>query len=67
MVDTWPDDGGWEIVLVIVRLPRFGERRMLPVDAMIRVGRRAAGAVHALCRSRMPRRASIGVHRAEDP
>ena len=31
VVDTWPDDGGWEVELVVVRLFRFGERRMLPV------------------------------------
>ena len=31
VVDTWPDDGGWEVELVVVRLLRFGERRMLPV------------------------------------
>jgi sporulation protein YlmC with PRC-barrel domain len=29
VVDTWPDDGGWEIEMVVVRLQRFGERRML--------------------------------------
>jgi hypothetical protein len=32
VVDTWPEDGGWELELVIVRLPRFGERRMLPIE-----------------------------------
>jgi hypothetical protein len=30
VVDTWPSDGGWDVELVVVRLPRFGERRMLP-------------------------------------
>jgi PRC-barrel domain len=32
VVDTWPDDGGWEVELVVIRLVRFGERRMLPID-----------------------------------
>jgi hypothetical protein len=32
VVDTWPNDGGFELELVIVRLPRFGARRMLPAD-----------------------------------
>ena len=67
VVDTWPDDGGWEMVLVIVRLQRFGERR----DA---AGRRrwSGGAGCCGCRTRatrsrtLPRRASAS-HRAEDP
>ena len=66
MVDTWPDDGGWEMVLVIVRLQKFGERRMLPVDAMV-----AWGGVLRVPYSRIQiedaPESSIGVHRAEDP
>jgi hypothetical protein len=38
VVDTWPDDGGWDIELVVVRLLRFGERRMLPVDQIVTWG-----------------------------
>jgi hypothetical protein len=38
VVDTWPQDGGWEIELVVVRLPRFGERRMLPIDQVFPEG-----------------------------
>ena len=34
VVDTWPADGGWEMELVVVRLKRFGERRMLPVSQL---------------------------------
>jgi hypothetical protein len=34
IVNTWPDDGGWEIEMVVVRLARFGERRMLPAEAV---------------------------------
>jgi PRC-barrel domain protein len=66
VVDTWPDDGGWEMVLVVVRLQRFGERRMLPVDSMLVWG--------GILRVPYTRRqiedapeASLGVHRAEDP
>jgi hypothetical protein len=32
VVDPWPNDGGFELELVVIRLPRFGERRMLPAD-----------------------------------
>jgi hypothetical protein len=32
VVDTYPFDGGGELDMVVVRLRRFGERRMLPVD-----------------------------------
>ena len=38
VVDTWPDDGGWEVELVVVRLLRFGERRMLPIDEVVTWG-----------------------------
>jgi sporulation protein YlmC with PRC-barrel domain len=66
VVDTWPDDGGWEMLLVIVRLQRFGERRMLPVDSMV-----AWGGVLRVPYTRIQiedaPEASIGVHRAEDP
>jgi sporulation protein YlmC with PRC-barrel domain len=66
VVDTWPDDGGWEMLLVVVRLQRFGERRMLPVDAMV-----AWGGVLRVPYTRVQiedaPEASIGVHRAEDP
>ena len=38
VVDTWPDDGGGEVELVVVRLLRFGERRMLPVAGLVAWG-----------------------------
>jgi hypothetical protein len=38
VVDTWPDDGGWEVELVVIRLLRFGERRMLPVNQVVAWG-----------------------------
>jgi PRC-barrel domain len=34
VVNTWPEDGGGEIEMVVVRLARFGERRMLPAEAV---------------------------------
>ena len=34
VVDTYPFDGGGELELVVVRLWRFGERRMLPVESL---------------------------------
>ena len=34
VVDTWPFDGGGEIELVVVRLGRLGERRMLPIASL---------------------------------
>jgi hypothetical protein len=35
VVDTWPDDGGFELEFVVVRLPRLGERRMLPAAELV--------------------------------
>jgi hypothetical protein len=35
VIDTWPDDGGWEVELVVVRLLRFGERRMVSVKDVV--------------------------------
>ena len=32
VVDTYPFDGGGELEMVVLRLRRFGERRMLPVS-----------------------------------
>ena len=31
VVDTYPFDGGGELEMIVLRLRRFGERRMLPV------------------------------------
>jgi hypothetical protein len=38
VVDTWPDDGGWVVEMVVVRLLRFGERRMLPIGELFAWG-----------------------------
>ena len=34
VVDTYPFDGGGEMEMVVLRLRRFGERRMLPVSQL---------------------------------
>jgi hypothetical protein len=34
VVDTYPLDGGGELEMVVLRLRRFGERRMLPVNEL---------------------------------
>ena len=34
VVDTYPFDGGGELEMVVLRLGRFGERRMLPVSEL---------------------------------
>ena len=38
VVDTYPFDGGSEVELIVVRLPRFGGRRMVPVDDLVSEG-----------------------------
>jgi PRC-barrel domain protein len=66
VVNTWPEDGGWELDMVVIRLARFGERRMLPADAVTVWG-------HALVvpYTRMQVEdapvTGEGVHRADDP
>lgn len=34
VVDTYPFDGGGELELVILRMRRFGERRMIPIEEL---------------------------------
>jgi hypothetical protein len=34
VVETWPRDGGGEVQLVVVRMPRLGESRLLPVSSL---------------------------------
>ena len=38
VVDTWPFDGGGEPELAVIRMGRLGQRRMVPVDSLMRVG-----------------------------
>jgi hypothetical protein len=66
VVDTWPDDGGWEVELVVIRLLRFGERRMLPVDDVVAWG----GLLRAPYTRVQIEDAPVvegGKHRADDP
>ncbi len=35
VVDTYPFDGGGELEMVVLRLRRFGERRMLPISQLV--------------------------------
>jgi hypothetical protein len=43
VVDTYPFDGGGELELVILRMRRFGERRMIPIgDLRFELGRLVA-------------------------
>lgn len=34
VVDTYPFDGGGELELIVLRMRRFGERRMLPIEEL---------------------------------
>ena len=34
VVDTYPFDGGGELEMIVLRLRRFGERRMVPIDEL---------------------------------
>jgi PRC-barrel domain len=66
VVDTWPDDGGWEIELVVVRLQRFGERRMLPVNEVITWGD-VLRAPYSRMQIEDGPAVEGGVHKADDP
>jgi sporulation protein YlmC with PRC-barrel domain len=66
VVDTWPDDGSWDVELVVIRLVRFGERRMLPVDEVVAWG----GVLRApYTRFQIEDAPQVegGKHRADDP
>jgi hypothetical protein len=66
IVDTWPDDGGWEIEMVVVRLARFGERRMLPASSIAAFGH-AMVAPYTRIQIEDSPLTGEGVHRADDP
>ena len=66
VVDTWPEDGGWELEMVVVRLARFGERRMLPAASMLAFGR-ALLSPYTRHQIEDAPVAGEGVHRADDP
>jgi hypothetical protein len=66
VVDTWPNDGGWELEMVVVRLARFGERRMLPIEAITVWGERLYSSFTKMQIEDAPV-SGEGVHRADDP
>jgi hypothetical protein len=66
VVDTWPDDGGWEVELVVVRLLRFGERRMLPVEEVVAWGG-VLSAPYTRIQIEDSPRVEGGKYRAEEP
>lgn len=66
VVDTYPYDGGGELELVVLRLCRFGERRMLPAaDLKLVRGRLFAPYTRAQIEDSPP--PSPGRHTADDP
>jgi len=66
VVDTWPNDGGWELEMVVVRLSRFGERRMLPIESLTAWGQ-TLYSVHTKMQIEDAPVSGEGVHRADDP
>jgi hypothetical protein len=66
VVDTWPNDGGWEVGLVVVRLPRFGERRMLPAGTVYSFGSRLR-ALYSRTQIEDAPEVDGGRHGADDP
>jgi hypothetical protein len=66
VVDTWPEDGGWEIDMIVVRLARFGERRMLPADCVLVWGDTMLAPYTRMQVEDSPVTCE-GIHRADDP
>ena len=66
VVDTYPYDGGGELDMVIVRLRRFGERRMLPVAELRFIWGRLVAPFSRLQIEDAPEM-SEGANVAEDP
>jgi hypothetical protein len=66
VVDTYPFDGGGELEMVVLRLRRFGERRMLPVSELrFRHGRLVAPFTRIQIEDSPG--LSTGRHAADDP
>jgi sporulation protein YlmC with PRC-barrel domain len=66
VVDTYPFDGGGELELVVLRLRRFGERRMLPVSELRYEGGRLVAPFTRIQIEDSPG-LSTGRHADEDP
>jgi hypothetical protein len=66
VVDTYPFDGGGELELVVLRMRRFGERRMLPVtDLRCEYGRLVAPFTRMQIEDSPA--LSVGRHAEDDP
>ena len=66
VVDTYPFDGGGELEMVVVRLRRFGERRMLPISELRLEGARLVAPFSRMQIEDAPGLSS-GRHADEDP
>ncbi len=66
VVDTYPFDGGGELEMVVVRLRRFGERRMLPISELRLEGGRLVAPFSRMQIEDSPGLSS-GRHADEDP
>ena len=66
VVDTYPFDGGGELEMVVLRLRRFGERRMLPVSELRLEGGRLLSPFSRMQIEDSPG-LSTGRHADEDP
>jgi hypothetical protein len=66
VVDTYPFDGGGELEMVVLRLRRFGERRMLPVGDLRLEGGRLVAPFTRIQIEDSPA-LSTGRHADEDP
>jgi hypothetical protein len=66
VVDTYPFDGGGEIEMIVLRLRRFGERRMLPIDEL-RLGDRGLAAPYTRAQIEDSPALSNGRHVDDDP
>jgi hypothetical protein len=66
VVDTWPDDGGYELELVVIRLPRFGARRMLPAEE-VTLSAGALRAAYSLAQIHDAPEVDGGRHAVDDP
>jgi hypothetical protein len=66
VVDTYPFDGGGELEMIVLRLRRFGERRMLPVSELRLEGGRLVAPFSRIQIEDSPG-LSTGRHADEDP
>jgi hypothetical protein len=66
VVDTYPFDGGGELELIVLRMRRFGDRRMLPIEELrVDNGRLVAPYTRMQIEDSPP--LSTGRHTEDDP